>query len=129
MRSLDKADDLWSDVDAVIPVPLHRRREKRRGFNQSAVLARRIAKLRNINFLPGHLIKVRNAPAQTSLEKTDREENVRDAYRVRRSARLSGITVLLVDDVYTTGSTIRECSRVLVRAGVKEVRAVTVARA
>ncbi len=129
MRSLDKADDLWSDVDAVIPVPLHRRREKRRGFNQSAVLARRIAKLKNINFLPGRLIKVRNAPAQTSLEKTDREENVRDAYRVRRPARLSGITVLLVDDVYTTGSTIRECSRVLVRAGVKEVRAVTVARA
>jgi competence protein ComFC len=129
VRSLDKADDLWSDVDAVIPVPLHRRREKRRGFNQSAVLARRIAKLRNISFLPGRLIKVRNAPAQTSLEKAEREENVRDAYRVRRPARLRGITILLVDDVYTTGSTIRECSRVLIRAGVKEVRAVTVAQA
>jgi competence protein ComFC len=129
VRSLDAADDLWSELDAVIPVPLHRRREKGRGFNQAAVLASRIAKLKNIKFLPGRLIKVRNAPAQTSLEKADREENVKGAYRIRRAAGLAGIAVLLVDDVYTTGSTIGECSRVLIKAGVREVRAVTVAQA
>lgn len=129
VRSLGWADDLWSEVDAVVPVPLHRRREKRRGFNQAAVLASRIAKLRKIRFLSGRLIKVRNAPAQTSLEKAQRADNVKGAFRIRRSAGLAGITVLLVDDVYTTGSTMRECSRVLMRAGVREVRAVTVAQA
>jgi ComF family protein len=128
-RSLAAEDDLWLGVDAVIPVPLHRRRRKARGFNQAEILAARIAGARKIELLKRRLVKIRNTPPQTTLEGRERDQNVRGAYRVRRARDLVGRTVLLVDDVYTTGSTIRECSLVLKRAGVAEVRAVTVARA
>jgi ComF family protein len=128
-RSLAAEDDLWLGLDAVIPVPLHRKKLKMRGFNQAEVLAARIARARKIELLDGRLVKIRNTPPQTTLEGKERDHNVRDAYRVRRAKKLKGKTVLLVDDVYTTGSTIRECGRTLRRAGVKEVRAVTLARA
>jgi len=77
----------------------------------------------------GRLVKVRPTAAQTSLEARARETNLKGAFQVRKNAGLKGKVVILVDDVYTTGSTIRECSRVLRKAGVKEVRAVTVAQA
>ena len=128
-RSLAAQDDLWLGVDAVIPVPLHRKKLKTRGFNQAEVLAVRIARIRKIELLNRRLVKIRNTPPQTTLAGKDRDQNVRGAYRVRRARTLKGKTVLLVDDVYTTGSTIRECSRTLKQAGVKEVRAVTLARA
>ena len=128
-RSLAAEDDLWLGLDAVIPVPLHRKKLKTRGFNQAEVLAARIARTRKIELLNRRLIKIRNTPPQTTLEGRERDQNVRGAYRVRRAGNLKGRTVLLVDDVYTTGSTIRECSRMLKQAGVTEVRAVTLARA
>ena len=128
-RSLAAEDDLWLGLDAVIPVPLHRKKLKRRGFNQAEVLAARIAGTRKIELMKKGLVKIRNTPPQTTLEGKERDQNVRGAYRVRRARNLKGRTVLLVDDVYTTGSTIRECSRMLKQAGVEEVRAVTLARA
>jgi ComF family protein len=128
-RSLAAEDDLWLGLDAVIPVPLHRKKLKTRGFNQAEVLAARIARARKIELLNRRLVKIRNTPPQTTLEGRERDQNVRGAYRLRRAGNLEGRTVLLVDDVYTTGSTIRECSRMLKQAGVTEVRAVTLARA
>jgi ComF family protein len=128
-RSLAAEDDLWLGLDAVIPVPLHRKKLKTRGFNQAEVLAGRIARARKVELLGRRLVKVRNTPAQTTLEGKERDQNVRGAYRVRRAGDVKGKTVLLVDDVFTTGSTIRECSRTLKQAGVVEVRAVTLARA
>lgn len=121
--------DLWEGVEAIIPVPLHPKKQKARGFNQSQVLAKRLARHKNIRLMENRLVKVKNAPPQTSLEAGERAENVRGAYRVRKAGDLEGKIVLLVDDVYTTGSTLRECSAALRKAGVKEVRAVTVAQA
>lgn len=116
-------------MDTIIPVPLHRRRENKRGYNQAALLARRLAGLKGIPWADNRLVKVRNNPAQTSLDAEEREANVKGAYEVKRPEGLKGKTVLLIDDVFTTGATIRECSRVLKRAGVREVRAITVAQA
>jgi predicted amidophosphoribosyltransferase len=79
--------------------------------------------------LEGRLVKVRPTAAQTSLEARERKINLKGAFQIKKNVGLEGKVVLLVDDVYTTGSTIRECSRALRKAGVKEVRAVTIARA
>jgi len=128
-ENLGKEEDLWDGVEALVPVPLHPKKERKRGFNQAKVLAKRLAKHRSLRLLERRLIKVANIPAQTSLEAEEREKNVRGAFRTRKAKDLEGKIVLLVDDVYTTGSTLRECSLVLKKAGAREVRAVTVAQA
>lgn len=122
-------EDLWWDVDAIIPVPLHPKRKKERGFNQAQVLAKELARMKGIELVERCLVKIKNIVPQTSLEAEQRRKNVRGAFRVKREENLKGKIVILVDDVYTTGSTLRECSKVLRKAGVKEVRAITVAQA
>ncbi len=129
IRSLGREEDLWSGVEAVIPVPLHSAKEKSRGFNQARLLAKRLGRQKNIPLVAGRLVKVRPTPAQTTLEARERETNLKGAFQVRKTDALRGRVVILVDDVYTTGSTIRECSRALKKAGTKEVRAVTIAQA
>lgn len=124
------ADDrLWQGADALVPVPLHPARRRERGFNQSRLLARELGRLKGIGVLDGDLIKTRNAPAQAGLRAADRERNVRKSYAARRLDRVRGRTLILVDDVTTTGATLRECARVLIEAGAREVRAITLAQA
>ena len=128
-QSRGEEEDLWQGVDAIIPVPLHWKRQKKRGFNQAQVMAKRLGRLKGVRVVEKRLIRVKNVPPQTSLQGAERAGNVRGAFRVRKGEDLRGKIVLLVDDVYTTGSTLFECSRVLKEAGVKDVRAVTVAQA
>ena len=122
-------DALWAGLDALVPVPLHAGRARERGFNQASELARELGRLRGIKVEAGVLRKIRNAPPQTSLEREERMTSVRGAYRAVRPDRVRGRTLMLVDDVCTTGSTLRECAAVLAEAGAREVRAITVARA
>lgn len=127
--ALGSEPGLWAGADLLVPVPLHPSRRRERGFNQSRLLARELARLNGLDVLDGGLAKVRNAPAQAGLRAAERERNVVGAYVVKRPARLRGRTVILVDDVTTTGATLRECARVLMAAGAKEVRAITLAQA
>ena len=120
---------LWAGADLLVPVPLHPSRRRDRGFNQARLLARDLARLRGLRVLDGCLVKTRNAPPQAGLRAADRERNVVRAYAVRRPDRLRGRTIVLVDDVTTTGATVRECARVLMDSGAREVRAVTLAQA
>jgi ComF family protein len=120
---------LWEKADLLVPVPLHGSRRRERGFNQSLLLARDLGALRGLDVLPGALVKTRKAPAQAGLRAADRERNVRRAYAVKSRRRIEGRTLILVDDVTTTGATIRECARVLRDAGAAEVRAITLAQA
>lgn len=116
-------------ADLVVPVPLHQRRLARRGFNQSAVIARRVARSAGGRFAPGLLERVRDTPTQGGLAAGARRANVRNAFAARRGARRTeGQRVLLVDDVWTTGATARECARVLVRTGSLSVVVYTLAR-
>lgn len=118
------AADLIARSDAVVPVPLHRARRRARGFNQAADLARHLGRP-----VVHALARVRNTPTQTALPAAARLENVSDAFDVRReAATLRGRTVVLVDDVRTTGATLQSCARVLREAGVERVFAVTAAR-
>jgi competence protein ComFC len=127
--SLGADEALWQGADFLVPVPLHGKRKRERGFNQSELLARDLAGRMGLKVLERCLVKVRNVPPQTTLESAGREENVRGAYDVRNAARVEGKTLVLVDDVFTTGSTLRECGRALRLAGAGDVRALTLAQA
>jgi ComF family protein len=129
VAALGAEDGLWRGADLVVPVPLHPKRKRERGFNQSQALARDLARIMGLRVLDRCLVKIRNAPPQTSLEGGGREANVRGAYAVRRAPRVRGRVVILIDDVFTTGSTLGECSLALKQAGVREVRALTLAQA
>lgn len=121
--------EIFEGLDCILPVPLHRKREKIRGFNQAALLGRSISELSGVPFLSGVLVKTRTTPAQVSLEAADRESNLKGAFEVRKAHQIAGKTVLLVDDVFTTGSTLKECAGQLEKAGAREIRALTLARA
>ncbi|MCF6290474.1 MAG: ComF family protein [Desulfobacterales bacterium] len=114
--------------DLIVPVPLHPRRLKERGFNQALLLARAFFPARRHRIVAALLQRKRYTPPQTTLSGPARRKNVRSAFRVKAPAQLVGQTVLLVDDVYTTGATVDECARVLVRAGARKVEVLTLAR-
>ncbi|MFC2158920.1 ComF family protein [Acidobacteriota bacterium] len=128
-RFLGKEESLWEGIDLILPVPLHRKKQGKRGFNQSLVLARFLGVQKNIPCDQKILKKVRQSPPQTSLEAEDRLRNLKDVFTVRRPDRISGKRVLLIDDVFTTGATLNECARMLLETGALEVRALTVAQA
>jgi len=129
LQALGKEESLWWGVDCIIPVPLFPEKQKKRGFNQASELVKELARKKGTPLLGGYLIKVKNTPAQTSLEASERRKNLKGAFAVVQERKIKGKTVLLVDDVYTTGSTIEECSSALIEAGALEVRALTIAQA
>ena len=114
------------DWDVVVPVPLHRSRLRRRGFNQSALIARRVSCALRRDAGCRVLERTRATRPQVGLSATDRADNVRGAFAVRQPCR--GARVLLVDDVVTTGATLAECARILRGAGAASVDAWSVAR-
>jgi len=125
------ASGLLAEPEAVlVPVPLHRWRLWRRGYNQAALLARALARETGRPWLPDALVRVRAAPPQQGLSRAQRRRNLRGAFRVTAAGRrrIAGRVVVLVDDVMTTGSTARQCSRVLLAAGAAEVRVAALAR-
>ncbi len=117
------------DYSLIIPVPLHPKRLRERGFNQSLVLARQVSKRFSIplDFLA--LRRTLHTEAQVKLSGRKRRTNVRGAFEVKARNRIQGHKIVLIDDVYTTGSTAAECSKVLVQSGAKEVAVLTLARA
>lgn len=123
-----QGEDIFAGVDYVVPVPLHRRRKRRRGFNQALVLSRELAKRKKLRVLARGLVRVKDSPPQASLGALERGRNIKGVFRPAKRRRLKGKIILLVDDVYTTGATVKECSLALLEAGAAEVRVVTVAR-
>lgn len=115
--------------DIILPVPLHPKRLRWRGFNQALVLARVIGRRWQIPVDPFILVRSRETPPQTQLSEKERRKNVRGAFSLNSRKTVKGRIILLVDDVYTSGATVNECSRVLRRAGAKEVYVLTLARA
>jgi ComF family protein len=118
-----------AEYSLVIPVPLHTRRLRQRMFNQSVVLARRVAKRHGLSLDVTALRRSIFTEPQVNLGREERTKNVRGAFVLTAPARIEGKRIILVDDVYTTGSTIRECCRVLVNGGAAEVAVLTLARA
>jgi ComF family protein len=117
-------------ADALVPVPLHRWRLFHRRYNQSALLAQKIGVLAGKPVLPDVLLRIRATPVQGHLKRKERQENVKGAFAVdaRQKSGVEGKTLVLIDDVMTTGATVNECSRVLLAAGAKQVNVLTLSR-
>ncbi len=111
----------FREFGLIVPVPLYWKKQSERNYNQSYLLARELANRTKIPLGKAALIKVNDTPSQTSLNREKRRSNLVDAFRVGNIGVLAGKRVLLVDDIVTTGSTVSECTRVLLEAGVSEV--------
>jgi ComF family protein len=116
-------------ADVVVPVPLHRQRERERGYNQAGLIARPLAKRLRLPYRPTLLVRNRSRPEKQMLSLEERWESVRRAFATQKGSRVDNLRVLLVDDVMTTGATLDACTRALREAGAKEVIGLTVARA
>jgi len=117
------------NVDLLLPVPLHIKRLRERGFNQAHLLITKWAKKEGVAFDGLLLFRKRWTEPQTHLNRKEREKNIRKAFCVKDPERVRGKKILLVDDVYTTGSTVNECAKVLMKAGAEWVDVLTLARA
>lgn len=118
--------ELPVEVDAMVPVPMTRRSLRGRGFNQSALMARELAGLKGIPLMLHMLEKIRETAPQLGLSRRLRMKNLKGAFLA--DDRATGLSILLVDDVITTGATVRECARALKHAGAAAVTALSLAR-
>ncbi len=112
--------------DIIIPVPLHYKRYFERGYNQSAILAKKISKQLNIKYDRTILKKVRNTKAQSTLKYDEREINILNSYKIFNNSKIKDKSIMLIDDVFTTGATANECSKVLKENGASKIIVVTI---
>ena len=125
-------NDVWEN-SVLIPVPLSKNKFKERGYNQSEELAKELSKVLQIPTITDVLIKIKTTKSQMELSKEEREKNLVGAFTIKNSgttgvAPFSDKKIFLVDDVYTTGSTMEECAEVLRQAGAKQVWGIALAR-
>lgn len=114
--------------DIIIPVPMHKQKEKLRGYNQAELITKEVSKKLNIVTYEECLIKVKNNLVQSTLNKTERIKNVRNVFEIKEENKIIGKNIILFDDIYTTGSTVNECSRLLKKSGAKNIVAITLAK-
>ncbi len=116
-----------AEIDLLVPVPLHARRLRRRGYNQAALLAEELGRRWGVPVLSKAMRRSRSTRPQSRLGRKDRWTNIQGAFRIKISRGLSGKSVCLIDDLVTTGATLSEAAGVLKRAGAREVQAFTLA--
>ncbi|MBI4459916.1 MAG: ComF family protein [Acidobacteria bacterium] len=118
-----------SSWDLILPVPLHRRRQRQRGFNQAALLAAQASKFLGVPVGSRDCVRIRDTRPQTGLRAGERRKNVAGAFHVPHPDRIRALRVLLLDDVLTTGATANACAQALLEAGAQGVWVATLARA
>lgn len=112
----------------LMPVPISKKKLKQRGFNQTEEIGKELAKFLKIPLINKNLIKIKEIMPQTELKKQEREKNIKEAFSLKNKKEIKDKKILLIDDVYTTGSTMEECARILKEAGAEEVWGIVIAR-
>lgn len=123
-----KIFEIIKTYDIILPVPISKKRYKQRGYNQTELIARKIRKRTDIELVTNCLYKEKNNVPQSTLNKEDRIENVKNAYIIKNSKIIKDKRVIIFDDIYTTGSTVNECSKLLKQNNVKEILVMTIAK-
>ena len=126
MANIYKNNDF--NCDFIVPVPLSKENYTERGYNQSLLIAEHLAKLTNKPLLEKSLIRVKDTDTQTNLTRKERNENLKDAFKVTKRKDIKDKNILLIDDVLTTGATVNNCCYKILNAGAKSVFVATVAR-
>ncbi len=117
------------DVNLIIAVPLHSVRKRERGYNQASLIAEKLALLLACEYSSDVIERVNNTLSQATLEHDKREKNIRQAFKLKKNIDLKGKSVILLDDVFTTGSTVEECCKVLKTAEPKKIIVLTLGKA
>lgn len=114
--------------DTIIPVPISKKRQKERGYNQSLLIAREISNQTNLKLVNNCLIKTKNIVEQSKLNKEDRRQNIQGVYKLQNMQLIKNKKILLIDDIYTTGSTVNECSKILRQGNPSKIGVLVLAR-
>lgn len=123
----EKIYSFLEKYDIILPVPLFKNKKWERGYNQTELIARDLAKDLGIKISNKTLKKVKNTKMQSSLNKTERMKNIKDAFIVTNTESVENKKVIIFDDIYTTGSTLNECSKIVRKANAKEIAILTIA--
>lgn len=119
----------FETYDIIIPVPIHKKRKAQRGYNQSELIARRIAvKFNDLRLEEKKLEKQKSTIEQSKLTKKQRIENAKNVYKINNKEKINNKNIILIDDIYTTGSTANECAKVLKENGAKNIIIITIAK-
>lgn len=124
----EKIFEKIKNYDKIIPVPISKKRQKERGYNQSLLIAIEIAKKTNLELLNNCLIKTKNIIEQSKLNKHDREQNIQGVYKLQNKQLIENKKILLIDDIYTTGNTANECSKTLYQANPSKIGVLVLAK-
>ncbi len=116
----------WN-IDLILPVPLHQLKKAERGYNQSFYIAKGLSRKINLPVAKGIIKKEKFTRSQTKMNLIERQENIKDAFKIKNQKRIEGKNILLVDDVITTGATISECGKELLNSGAKRIYAASAA--
>lgn len=125
----DRIEPEELDLDLILPVPMYRKKQQKRGYNQAEVMANQLGKLMEIPCEPRALIRLRDTPPMKGLGPEERRANMENAFTVppKWGTMINGKRILLIDDIYTTGSTVDACSEILLAAGAVQVFVLTLA--
>lgn len=119
-----KAFDFIKSYDIIIPVPMYKTKLRKRGYNQSELLAKKL----KINIYKDVLVKIKDNQIQSSLNKIERENNIKNVYKLMNSSKIYNKKVLIFDDIYTTGATVKECVKTCEEANISKLGILTLAK-